>query len=123
MSRKTPPVDERPARDPPQSSRRTSSRVHVSIPVLCEPAQGETFGGTMVDVGFGGACIECAQAPSFGTALSIVVQLPGALGISRLPAIVRWTTSQSFGTQFGLLGARDTKLIADLIAETKHRPE
>ena len=123
MSQKTSLVDEQPAHEPPQSGRRTSFRAHVSIPVLCELAQGEAFGGTMVDVGFGGACIECAQAPPFGSALSIAVRLPGAVDLSHLPATVRWTTSRTFGAQFGLLGARDTKLIADLIAETKHRPE
>jgi hypothetical protein len=123
MSHRISRADAPVAADPPQSGRRTSFRAHVSIPVLCEPVQGETFAGTMADIGFGGACVDCVQVPQFGAALSIAVRLPGAVDLSHLPAVVRWTTSQSFGAQFGLLGARDTKLIADLIAQVVRVPQ
>jgi hypothetical protein len=96
--------------------KRGTRRIHVSLPVLCEPSHGEPFGGTIVDIGLGGSCIECTEVPGFGTELCIVTLLPGAADVSRLPATVRWARDGTFGVQFGLLGARDTRLIVELMS-------
>jgi len=41
-------------------------------------------------------------------------RLPGALAPVALDAVVRWTRPGSMGLQFGLLGVRETHLIAQL---------
>ncbi len=46
--------------------------------------------------------------------MTIVVALGGAQP-SRVPAVVRWSKSDGFGVQFGLLGAVETHLIAKLL--------
>jgi hypothetical protein len=97
--------------------RREQVRVQISIPVLCEPAGGEAFGGTATDISLGGCRIVCSEAPPFGAALTVAARLPGASELSHLPAIVRWTSAWAFGIQFGLLGAPDTRLIAEVMAE------
>jgi hypothetical protein len=96
--------------------KRGHMRVPLSIPVLCEPADGEAFGGMTADLGVDGSCIESATVPTFGTELCVIVRLPGSPDLSRLPAIVRWTKAGSFGVQFRSLGARDTKRITELLA-------
>jgi hypothetical protein len=58
--------------------------------------------------------IESAQKLPFNTQIEIVIRLPGASQDSRLPAIVRWSDKVGFGVQFGLLGALETHLIAEL---------
>jgi hypothetical protein len=97
--------------------RRGHLRVRVSIPVVCKTSDGDVLGGVLTDLGLGGSRVICTQAPTIGTALTIAVHLPESAQPSRLPAIVRWTWDGAFGVQFGLLGARDTRLIAELLAK------
>lgn len=91
-------------------------RVAVAVAVLCEPTHGEPFAGVTTDVGLAGCHIESSHTPTFGTALVVAMRLPGSPDLSRLPAIVRWVGKGSFGVQFGLVGARDTRIIAELMA-------
>jgi type IV pilus assembly protein PilZ len=51
---------------------------------------------------------------SFGEELEIELDLPD-LGPTRLPAIVRWLRPEGFGVQFGLLGAKHTHALANLV--------
>ena len=59
--------------------------------------------------------IEADQKPSFNTKVTVTLRLPGGPGESELPAIVRWAGDDGFGVQFGLLGARTTRDITELI--------
>jgi type IV pilus assembly protein PilZ len=91
-------------------------RARVRLPVSCEPEGGAQFPAVVTDISIGGCRIECAEAPAFGSTLTIVITLLGRTELSRLPATVRWTQSGKFGVQFGLLGARDTSLLAQLMS-------
>lgn len=70
---------------------------------------------TVQDISLGGACIASEVMPLYGTEIELLIQIPGAQHVSRLPGTVRWATRGRFGVQFGLLGARETHLIASLI--------
>ena len=59
--------------------------------------------------------VECSETPAFGVKINIVCRLPGLAQESRLPGIVRWAKEDGFGVQFGLLGARETHAIAQLL--------
>jgi hypothetical protein len=96
--------------------KREHVRVPVSLSVQCEPSGAERFAGEMTDLSLCGARMASARMVPVGTSLVIVAQLPSAPEASRLPATVRWTEGESFGVQFGLLGARDTRIIAELMA-------
>jgi type IV pilus assembly protein PilZ len=96
-------------------------REHVRVPlsqtVYCEPTGADRFPGVMTDLGLCGARVAASRAPPVGTPLVIVARLPNSPEPSRLPATVRWALADRFGVQFGLLGARDTRLIAELMAK------
>jgi len=59
--------------------------------------------------------IESGTAVSFGTEVSIVVRLPNTKADVRLPGTIRWLKPGGFGVQFGLLGARETHAISELL--------
>ena len=97
--------------------KREHVRVPVSLSAQCEPSGAEPFAGEMTDLSLCGARVASGRMVPVGTSMVIVVQLPSAHEASRLPATVRWTVGESFGVQFGLLGARDTRVIAELMAQ------
>jgi type IV pilus assembly protein PilZ len=101
--------------------KRKHLRVPIALAVLCEPVHGEPFTAITADFGLGGSRLESSEVHAFGTELVLSLRLPGSRDLSRLPAIVRWTKPNAFGVQFGPLGARDTKAIAELMAEAFHR--
>lgn len=67
------------------------------------------------DISIGGMFIESAEGVAFGAELSITLRLPGAKQDMALPGVVRWTKPGGFGVQFGLLGARETHAISELM--------
>ena len=81
----------------------------------CELKSGGVIAGTGKDISLGGMYVECKEILAFGTELTIVTRLPGTAQESRLPAIVRWSKPGGIGVQFGLLGARETHAITQLM--------
>ena len=66
------------------------------------------------DISHGGMFLS-GQAPCpVGTELMLSFDLPG-VGLTQLPAFVRWHRVDGFGVQFGLLGARETHAIGRLL--------
>jgi Tfp pilus assembly protein PilZ len=85
------------------------------VTVTCEVSGGVTFSGTSKDISVGGMFIESTEQPNFGTQVSIVMRLPNTKADARLPGVVRWLKPDGFGVQFGLLGARETHAISELL--------
>jgi type IV pilus assembly protein PilZ len=100
------------------SDKRAHLRTEVRIPVACEGEGLPPFNAMLTDISLGGSRCECGNPPPYGSSVTIVGMLPGSTHLSRLPAVVRWVDPHSFGIQFGLLGARDTRLIAEAMAQT-----
>jgi type IV pilus assembly protein PilZ len=71
--------------------------------------------GQAKDISVGGMYIESETQVSFGTEVSIVVRLPNTKANARLPGVIRWIKPGGFGVQFGLLGARETHAISELL--------
>jgi Tfp pilus assembly protein PilZ len=94
---------------------RVHPRVPINVTVTCEQAAGASFEAFAKDISVGGMFLQAADAPDFGTELTIVIMLPGAKKVVRLPAIVRWVKPNGFGVQFGLLGALETHLISEMM--------
>jgi type IV pilus assembly protein PilZ len=59
--------------------------------------------------------LESKEPVAFGDALTLEFTLAGARTAMTLPGVVRWTDPGGFGVQFGLLGARETHTISQLI--------
>jgi Tfp pilus assembly protein PilZ len=102
--------------------KRRHARVQTSLEVSCNMTAYSAVRGSITDLSIGGAFIECEEPIPFGTELSITVRLPGGREDSRIPAVVRWVRPGGVGVQFGLLGARETHLLTDLLRQGKPRP-
>ena len=68
------------------------------------------------DLSIGGMFILTTLTPAFGTDVAIELVLPN-VGSTQIGAVVRWTTPDGFGVQFGVFGARVTNAISSLIAD------
>jgi hypothetical protein len=96
-----------------QEKRRHPRRL-VRLPLRICPKDAEPIPGETVDLSVGGLFINVVGGVSFGEELEIELDLPD-LGPTRLPAIVRWLRPEGFGVQFGLLGAKHTHALANLV--------
>jgi len=97
------------------ADRRRISRVGVELVVELELEGGRRLGGIALDVGLGGMFIEAVEVLAYGSQLTVLVR-GGAI---KLPATVRWASGNGMGVQFGLLGARETHAVADLVEQAK----
>ena len=95
--------------------KRSHPRVPLSVDVTCEVSGGASILGRAKDISVGGMYIESETEVSFGTQVSIVLRLPNTKADARLPAVIRWIKPGGFGVQFGLLGARETHAISELL--------
>ena len=75
----------------------------------------ETASGQAKDVSVGGMFVETTSPFPFGTDVIVHARLPGYKDELRMPAVVRWTRSDGMGLQFGLLGARETHAITEIV--------
>lgn len=98
--------------------KRRHPRVVINLPVACEVAGGPKFAANARDVSVGGMFVEAEVAPAFGTKLTITGDFPGGPGM-KIPAIVRWLTTDGFGVQFGLLGAHETHVLASIVSKRR----
>jgi hypothetical protein len=95
--------------------KRSHPRVPLSADVTCEVSGGASILGRAKDISVGGMYIESETQVSFGTEVSIVLRLPNTKANARLPGIIRWIKPGGFGVQFGLMGARETHAISELL--------
>jgi hypothetical protein len=95
--------------------KRRHARVQVDLPVTCTTSAGSAVGGIARDLSLGGLFIESSESFPFGTQLTITIRIPGGLDESRMPGVVRWSKPGGIGVQFGLLGAKETHLLAELM--------
>jgi hypothetical protein len=97
-------------------NRRALNRLPVSLPVTLIWDE-QSHEAIVTDLGMGGGFVECEVQAPFATALVMVVQ--HRLGELSLPATVRWNGERGMGMQFGLLGARETHAIAELLQRAR----
>lgn len=96
--------------------KRRHPRRPLRLPVRVFPREGQPFEAETLDLSVGGTLLSARGGVAFGEQVEVEIVLPG-FGPTRLPAIVRWLRGDGFGVQFGLLGARHTHALADLVAQ------
>ena len=69
--------------------------------------------GQTRDIGIGGVFVETAAPAPFGADIVVHLQLGGAS--YALPGVVRWVRSDGMGVQFGMLGAKETFAITEIV--------
>ena len=80
-------------------------------------AEGPRKPGVCRDVSLGGMHVRTSSPAPFGANVTIYIKLKGAQSESALPGIVRWVKDDEMGIQFGLLGARETYALTEMLAE------
>jgi type IV pilus assembly protein PilZ len=92
-------------------------RIQVDVGAELVVEGGSRFPCRVSDVSMGGARVEMAAPLPFGSTVMLRLRLPGSARDLVLPSVVRWNRPGLVGLQFGLLGARETHLIASLAVE------
>ena len=99
---------------------RRFTRSPLRTPVTFTTKGGrETLKGVAKDISVGGMFIETETAPAFGSEVIVRFHLPDRKEEMVLPALVRWTGSGGMGLQFGLLGARETHAITEVVRKAQ----
>ena len=95
--------------------KRVYVRAPISVDISCEDELGNSFAGVTQDISMGGMYVEAASSPAFGAKVTVLCHLPGAATPTKFPGTIRWVRPDGFGVQFGLLGAKETHLLANLM--------
>jgi len=82
-------------------------------------ASGERLRGTTRDVSLGGVFIETTATAPFGEAVTVHVHVPGEHDPFALQGVVRWTSPEGMGVQLGLMGARETHALTEIVARSQ----
>jgi hypothetical protein len=100
------------------ATRLRERRQHPRIPLAIEATiimdDGSQLHGTTRDVGMGGIFVEIQGTFVFGVKVQVEVKLP-KYGTTLLPGTIRWIEPIGVGIQFGLLGAKDTHGLSELL--------
>lgn len=95
--------------------KRSHPRVTLDADLVCVLPDGSEIQGRAKDISIGGLFVFTSSPVAFGTAVQVKLRLPPGRQEFVLPAVVRWTNPEGFGLQFGLLGARETHAISQLL--------
>jgi Tfp pilus assembly protein PilZ len=71
--------------------------------------------GLARDISVGGMFVQTETPAAFGAEVIVLITLPSDPKEMRLPGVVRWKRPDGMGVQFGLLGARETHAITEIV--------
>ncbi len=92
-------------------------RKSASFAVEFSVGQGPHEPGVCRDFSLGGMHVQTTKPAPFGASVTVYTKLKGLQAVSALPGIVRWIKADEMGVQFGLLGARETFALTEMLAE------
>ena len=97
----------------------TDNRKHprklVRHAIAFKAGDGARVEGTCNDLSLGGMFIETSAPATFGGEVTIYLTLPGLKQETVIKSLVRWTKPTGMGVQFGVMGARETHALTQLI--------
>ena len=91
-------------------------RKNLTSPVAFQIGEGPRVEAECHDVSLGGMYIETSEPQAYGTALTVILQLPGMKEETRIQVIVRWWKPTGMGVQFGVMGARETHALTTMLS-------
>ena len=95
---------------------RQHPRKNLSSSVAFQIGEGPRVEATCQDVSLGGMYIETSEPQPYGTALYVLLRLPGMKQEAQIKATVRWWKPTGMGVQFGVMGARETHALMTLLS-------
>ncbi len=96
-------------------------RKRVDLQAMMKLPDGQAVEAHITDMCPGGAFIELAENPAFGTKIHLDIVLPK--NTVRADATVRWAKGTGVGVQFGLLGVKETYAITEHLADLEPAPD
>ncbi len=103
---------------------RRHARAPIGIEVqFSRKGADDRLPGRSRDISLGGMFIETYAPLAFKSELVVHVLLPGEKAPFALPAVVRWTSPEGMGVQFGNLGAKETFAITEAAKASSHTQE
>lgn len=99
-----------------QPDKRQHPRKIIEADVAFQVGGGPRIDARCRDVSLGGMFIETASPPPYGAAVRVFLRLPGLKDEVVVDTIVRWSKPDGMGVQFGVMGARETHALIELLA-------
>lgn len=97
------------------TEKRQHPRRIIETEVSFQAAGGPRTPAHCHDVSLGGMFIDTAAPLPYGTAVRLFLRLPGLRDEAVIDAVVRWSKPDGMGVQFGVMGARETHGLTELI--------
>ncbi len=97
------------------SEKRRHPRRIVRLAVAFQVGDGPRVDAYSRDLSIGGMFITTDKVTPFGAAVSLYMHLPGVKQEVTVKGTVRWTEPDGMGVQFGLMGARETHALTQLL--------
>ena len=98
--------------------KRRHFRKNVNVDVEFSVGEGPRQVGICRDFSLGGVHIDTTTPAPFGANVNVYLRLKGTAAESTRPGIERRVKTGSMGVQFGLLGARETYAITEMLADS-----
>ena len=88
--------------------------------IVAAERAGEPLHGETRDISLGGMFIEGVTV-AYGSQVLVKLTLGGKPDSLTLRGVVRWASHDGIGVQFGLLGARETHVLTEIVSGRRHR--
>jgi type IV pilus assembly protein PilZ len=88
----------------------------VQADVAFQSANGERVDARCQDLSLGGMFVETASPLPYGAPVRVFMRLPGLKTEAAIDGVVRWSKPTGMGVQFGVMGARETHGLTELLA-------
>jgi type IV pilus assembly protein PilZ len=98
--------------------KRKFERAPMQAVVVVEVEGEDAQVGQAVDISVGGMFVDGVVAP-FGARVTLRMRLPGDDAAVVVSGVVRWVRDSGVGVQFGLLGARETHAITNVVGASE----
>jgi Tfp pilus assembly protein PilZ len=97
------------------SEKRRHPRKVVRLAVAFQVKDGPRVDAFSRDMSIGGMFIVTDNQAPFNASVNLYMHLPGVKQEVTVKATVRWSEPDGFGVQFGLMGARETHALMQLL--------
>lgn len=98
------------------TDKRQHPRKAIEADVAFQIGDGPRTEARCRDVSLGGMFIDTDAQVAYGTKVKVFLRLPGYRGEAIIDAIVRWAKPGGMGVQFGVMGARETHGLTEMLS-------
>jgi hypothetical protein len=101
----------------PHAEQRANPRTRLRHAIQFSVGEGPRYAGVCRNLSLGGAAIQTAEPAAFGSRVTVLMELDGIEGETRLGGMVRWSKPGVMGVQWDSFGVRVTHAILRTVAK------